>query len=351
MKPGHHLALPDATDPLSLPFPQHAAARVVYDRLERIPDWLPARINVRQFIIAAATGINGLSPGVNPQSAVEAVFNCAVLGLIPGKARRHAYFIPYANQVTLVLGYEGFLELGYGCRFLKSVHTDVVLAGEEFAHGTDASGPYLRHPLPLRRDRTFNKVELAYCIWHGVDGGYGIEYTQKADLVKYRSGAIARKRGSKPCPWEEYPIQMCRKTPLRAAARYWRQSPELGHAIGLDEAADLGMKQPSLVGSIDAEAEVKVDDPGFAAYADLAAPTDLDKLPPQQVHQGFSEKIWQGSVDNAGSADRLRFLWSEVPQDRGLNVPGRCAKYLTEQHPIWAAELDLGKFQPERAPE
>jgi len=209
------IALPDGGK-VELPVPQHEGAAMLWKRASRLPAWLPSGINPQQFMMAVTAEANKKAlAGCTPGSIVAAAFNCAVLGLIPGAALGHAHFVPLKDsrahnvQCQLWVGYKGFLDLAYGCDFLRDVHCDVVLEGERFRQWNDASGAQLEHELPLDRDLSWGNVRGAYCIWHSRGGGHGIETVGLKELRKFKA------RGN---VWDSDPVAMSKKTPLRRSA-------------------------------------------------------------------------------------------------------------------------------------
>jgi recombination protein RecT len=260
--PGTSLVLPDADAPLQLPPALHEGAAALYHRAERLPAWLPSGVEPAQFIMACAAEANKLPKDVNPASIVKTAFNCAVVGLIPGEALGYAFFIPYGKQCQLVIGYKGFLELAYGCGFLKSFHCDVVLKGESFRNWVDETGARIEHELPIDRDLEWRDVEAAYCLWHGVAGGRDVTVVNRKSLNKVNTGRNV---------WKSDPIAMALKTSLRRAAKGWRTSRQMGAAVALDGLADAKVVQPALPGTqrdtIDAE-------PARPRLADMAPPPE-----------------------------------------------------------------------------
>jgi len=237
------LTLPDG-EQMPVPVPRNEGVEMLYrvddagsSPLQRLP--IPSAFHARQFLMAVIAEANRLSKEINPRSIVAAAFNCACLGLMPGQQLGLVHFVPFGTTCQLIVGYRGYLELAYGVRFLKDVHCQVLLRDEDFEHWVDTRGPQLKHQLPIERDESWNNVQSAYCIWHSVAGGHGIEVVGRKEL----QGLYKRAAGYRQSPWHSHPIAMCKKTPLRRAAKTWKQSRELGWAVHLDETADRGESQ------------------------------------------------------------------------------------------------------------
>lgn len=230
---------------LSLPKPQNEAATLCISIIDRIGAALPPGFASQQFAVACISEVNALSKPCTPKSVAMAAFNFAVLGLIPGPALGHGYFVPYddrRNNQTLcqaIVGYRGFLDLAFANNFLRDVHADVVLAGEEFRYWKDSNGPQIHHEPPLERELDRKNVVAAYCIYHTANGGHGIKVVSRKELDKIdRSDSRGRN------PWQTDYCAMAMKTPVRRAAKEWRITHRLGLAIQLDEQAERGMQEP-----------------------------------------------------------------------------------------------------------
>lgn len=231
---------------LELPPARNDGAVQLWKRAGRLPDYLPAGVNVKQFVMAVAAEVNGLPAECSAKSVVTCAFNCAVLGLLPGQFLGHAHFIPFKNTAQLVLGYKGLLTLAYQTGFLAGLQCDVVLRGEEYDRWNDETGPRLNHKIPLGRDEKYTNVEAAYCVWQSRAGGRGVEVVSRDKLDGLRKSASSRS------PWHDRDdgvvLEMCLKTPLRRAAKRWQITGDLGKAVTLDDLAEVGKPQPQLPG-------------------------------------------------------------------------------------------------------
>ena len=186
--PGTELILPDETGRIELPPAQHEGAQMVWDRAARLASCLPEGVAARQFIMAVSAEVNrnDLAQCV-PTSVITGAFNCAVLGLLPGSVLGHAHLIPFKNRKTgtvqcqLIVGYKGFLDLAYGCEFLRDVQCELVLRGEQYRRWNTIDGPQLEHEIPIERKETWENVLAAYCVWHSQAGGRGVFVVPRPD--------------------------------------------------------------------------------------------------------------------------------------------------------------------------
>jgi phage RecT family recombinase len=238
---------------LQLPNPRHAAAAELWQRLPRLPRWIPRGIDREQFLLAVTAEANRMPENTDASTICAAAFNCAVMGLIPAPAIGHAFFVPFKNssrnyihEVSLIVGYKGYLELGYRSGFLAGVTIDVIYEGEKAERWNDATGPQMRHELDWDRGegnpkKDFERVKAAYCIYHTTAGYRDIVVVGKTELDK-----LKRKydRGNMSI-WGEHPIAMSKKTAIRRASKLWKQSKELAHAEFVESYSDAGKIAPS----------------------------------------------------------------------------------------------------------
>jgi len=185
---------------IELPPAQHQGFTALAKVVQRMPAYVPSGADPRQLLMAIVAEANKQSLAkCTPVSIVKTAFNCAVLGLVPGEFMGMAHFVPFKNtknnctDCVLVVGYKGWLELAYDGDFLRDVHAEVVLKGEDFERWNDEAGPHIRHKLDLERDDglVWENVEAAYCVWHSRGGGSGLEIVgRKALQALKRRGQV-----------------------------------------------------------------------------------------------------------------------------------------------------------------
>lgn len=220
---------------LTVPAPKNKSAEMIVSLLDRmLPVIPPGSVTSRQFCVAVVSEANALSRPCSPKSVAMAAFNCAVLGLIPGSALGHAYFVPFKNECTLIIGYRGFTDLAFSTGFLRDIHANVVCSGESFEHWVDRDGPQVKHAVPLDRHPQQSNVDASYCVYHTVKGGHGLSVVPKKELMKLAG------RGN---VWLSDFAAMAKKTAIRRAAKEWQITHRLGLAIELDEQAERGEQQ------------------------------------------------------------------------------------------------------------
>lgn len=219
-------------------------------------------MNPMQFLGAVIQQGNALGMQLTTQqsenrwtitSFKKCVFNCAVIGLLPGEALGHAYFVPYTfnrgkqneyQQITLIPGYRGLLELAFAANYLEVCQPEVVLKDEDCKFWHDTDGPQVLHQIPIRRGpKTKENVVAAYCTYRPKGGHSTLGRVIECDeLQKLASGAGRRS------PWNTGGFaEMSMKTSVRRTSKQWRLTRQLAQAIELDEQVDRNEIQSSLV--------------------------------------------------------------------------------------------------------
>lgn len=226
----------------------------------RVRQFLSPGCDATQFYAATLAEMNGFTDiSIMPKSAVVSMSNLAMVGLLPGSALKLAWYVPFkkgdGKTLQVVIGYRGYVELAFAGRFLKALHTDVILPGEEAEFWTDETGPRMIHRPAIERDDRIENIRASYCLYHTIDGGRGTMVIQGSVIKSLHSKAY------KDSPWKlGHHVAMARKTAVRRAASEWPQVPSLRLALHLDELVDdLGQEQPDLTGGEGATMQAKID--------------------------------------------------------------------------------------------
>lgn len=182
------------------------------------------------------------------QSFIRAAVNSAVVGLIPGAALGHCYFIPYTlhkdkpqlkhTAIQWIPGYRGYLELGYRSNFLTYVATEVVLTGETLRRGHKTDGPWVEHDIPVPRERAERQNVIgAYCTYATRLGAASVVFVERHEIDE-----VDTQRNV----WRSNYVEMAKKTAVRRAAKLWQVRQAMASAIMLDETAEREEQQPKL---------------------------------------------------------------------------------------------------------
>jgi recombination protein RecT len=187
------------------------------------PDGTPI-ISPEKFVRVALTTIRTtpkLAEATTP-SLLGALMSCAMLGLEPGGPLGQAYLVPFedrkANSVeaTLIIGYQGFLDLMYRSDRVSSVSADAVYERDDFyfERGTNAH-IYHRPTLENRGD-----LIAVYGLAELVTGAKPFEVMSRSDIEKRRARAKTDKI------WKSDYEAMARKTVIRQIFKFLPSSIE-----------------------------------------------------------------------------------------------------------------------------
>ena len=160
-------------------------------------------------------------------SLIQALMQCAELGLEPGGVRGHAYLIPYGKEVKLIVGYKGMVHLAKRSGELLDVEARVVHEGDkfDFEFGSSAS---LVHKPALQMP---GKPIAVYCIAKMRNGQVHVEVMSWAEIMAVKARSASARSG----PWVTDEEQMARKTCIKRTMNYLEISPELADQMDRED--------------------------------------------------------------------------------------------------------------------
>ena len=179
-------------------------------------------------------------------SFFKALFECSQWGLEPDGRRAH--LIPFENkrkgivECQLIIDYKGLAELAYRSGFVKTIHAQEIRRGDLFAYDL---GQVTRHtPWFLRADSGKpdkpGEVYAYYCIVEMVGESRKCEVMglDEVNAIRDKSqGYTAFKKGwAKTSVWEDYPIEMGKKTVFKRCSKWLPLSAEFRSAVDHDDA-------------------------------------------------------------------------------------------------------------------
>lgn len=190
----------------------------------------------------------------DPRSLIGAVIQASQLGLEPGSALGHCYFVPFFNgkskqfEIQLVPGYRGFLDLARRSGQCQNIVARAVYAGDEFEFEYGLEERLVHRPCSVSE-----RGELTHCyaIAFLKDGGRQFEVMSYDEIEAIRKRSKAGETG----PWQSDYEAMARKTVLRRLFKYLPVSIEMQKAVGLDEAAERGEQQNREIIDVESTAE------------------------------------------------------------------------------------------------
>jgi recombination protein RecT len=198
---------------------------------------LPKHLNADRMARIALTCFrqNAKLAQCQPASVFASVIQASQLGLEPGLLGQ-CYLIPYKDECTLQIGYQGLVDLVRRTGRVKRIEAHVVRDGDKFIYRTGMTTT-LEHEPSLDGDP--GDLRLAYAVAEFTDGGFHVEVMTRHQIetIRDRSQNVQNaKKFGKATPWTTDTEEMWRKTVLRRICKYLPRSPELATALALDEA-------------------------------------------------------------------------------------------------------------------
>jgi len=179
----------------------------------RIADGLPQHLTIERILRVANTALTK-SPKLlecHQDSIINAVIIASQMGLECDGTLNHGHLIPYWNKKTkrqeaqFIIGYGGYVDLGYRSKMLSNIHADVVRVGDIFSYEFGTHG-HLKHIYADDR----GEITHFYCYTKHTNGGEG--YTV---LPKKKVDEIKANTGAKFGPWFDNYESMGIKTAVR----------------------------------------------------------------------------------------------------------------------------------------
>jgi recombination protein RecT len=186
-----------------------------------------------------------------PESLVGAMIQSAQLGLFPNSATGDAYLIPYKDECTLIIGYQGMIRLAYNSAKVTKIIARPVYKDDifEYSYGTDE---YIKH-IPQKWDNESGEMIYCYACAKLKTGETMFVVLSKQEIdekhMKF-SSSVRNDKTKRYSPWVTNYVEMAKKTAIRVLAKYLPRSTEdlnMYKAIELDEQADRGEQDNSLI--------------------------------------------------------------------------------------------------------
>lgn len=171
----------------------------------------------------------------NPISVQNALRNAAAIGISLNPANKHAYLVPRKSQsgmaICLDVSYMGLLHLAMATGSIEFGQAKLVYETDVYENQGIDKAPI--HKYNSFRDR--GALVGAYCVVRTSTGAYLTEEMDVEQLhnVRNRSEAFTGGKNNKPPsgPWVTDYEEMCRKTVVKRASKYWPKVDRLHDAI------------------------------------------------------------------------------------------------------------------------
>ncbi len=174
-------------------------------------------------------------------SIVACVIKGAELGVELDGVLGNAYMVPFANEAQFLMGYKGYITLGYRSDRVSQVDAKNVYDGDDFDYqmGTQK---YIHH-VP-QGEYKHEKITHSYAIIHLTDGSVLFDVWPRERIENWRDRfSQSYKKHPKSSPWTQAPEAMFLKTVIRSVFKTAPISVGVQEAIGLDNQYDAGISQ------------------------------------------------------------------------------------------------------------
>lgn len=203
---------------------------------------LPKHVTPERVIRVAITALrNEKIAACTPASLLACIMQSAQLGLELNDGLGRAYVVPFKGVATLIIGYQGMIDLAHRSGRVGDVSADPVFVDDAFEYERGLAPRLVHKPkLEARRD-----VELLRAVY----GVATLTSTRERPFVVLSKGEVeaARKRGASgrgiSTPWDTDYVAMAQKTAIRRLYKFLPKSVEMHRAEALDEAQDHGRIQ------------------------------------------------------------------------------------------------------------
>jgi recombination protein RecT len=171
-----------------------------------------------------------------PDSVMKGIMGAAYLGLEIGNGLGHAYLVPFKNkagiyEATLIVGYQGLMELAYRSTEVLSIEAHEVYENDEFDFQYGLDG-FLKHK-PVRKR---GELMAVYAIATLKNGQKQFEVLWREDIEHAKS--FSRSADKSASPWKNHYAAMAKKTAIRRLAKFIPKSAQLHEAANLREDND-----------------------------------------------------------------------------------------------------------------
>ena len=170
----------------------------------------------------------------NPVSVQNAMRNASAIGISLNPANKHAYLVPRKSGsgygICLDISYMGLLHLAMSTGSIEWGQAKLVYASDTYTNNGIDKPP--THNYQAFGDR--GEIVGAYCTVRTSTGAYLTEEmsVEQLNAIRARSEAFKGGKSGKPSgPWVTDYQEMCRKTVVKRASKYWPKVDRLDSAI------------------------------------------------------------------------------------------------------------------------
>ncbi|MDC1300015.1 recombinase RecT [bacterium] len=269
---------------------------------EQIAAALPSHLKPERMMRIALTELRK-NPGLtrcNPTSVIAGIIQSSQLGLEIGSGLGQAYLIPFKKECSLVIGYQGMIDIAYRSNKIKDLRAYVVRKSDYFRFKVTQAGEELTFEPNFEKSLTEATAENTFCVLAQatlVTGGTVSRIVPVSEIEKTRT------RSKSQNVWRDNWEAMALKTGIRRLYKMLPKSIEM-QAVERVESTEGVMSRDQQIDIIPESllsvmpAEKTEDDEAFEAalgkLIDLSSSAQ-EILPPDEFAI-LQEKIKDGSL-------------------------------------------------------
>ncbi len=176
-----------------------------------------------------------------PISLANAIIEASMMGLEIGGPLAYAHLLPFKGEATLIIGYQGYIDLAHRSGKIETFMFQPVYENDEFSYCYGLN-PDLIH-IPAETNR--GELKYAYAVVKYINGGFDFEVVTKSIAMKAKAKSPAK--NSKSSPWNQKDLEytMWCKTAVRKLSKRLPKSPEdrgnLQRAAVIEERVEAGL--------------------------------------------------------------------------------------------------------------
>ncbi len=286
-----------------------SASRTMEDLLQQMQgamaQALPKHMHPERMLRLATTAMrtNKQLAQCTPASFLGAVMQASIMGLEINTPSGHAYLVPFKNkgvlECTLIIGYQGMMDLARRSGHVRSIYAFPVYNGDVFEYEFGLN-PTLQHK-PIGGDKADANLTHVYAVAK-LDNGEPVFTVLTVDDVEYfRSKS---KAANSPF-WRDNYAQMAQKTAVRRLYTWLPRSSEMSIAQAVDHRSEERASQihatPEVAALLEAQGfDVPDDEPEALPEPTPVAAPDQDG---QRMKLGKDKRQPQQPVDPAAGSD------------------------------------------------
>lgn len=185
---------------------------------------VPAEMNYAIQLLTANQYAAGIAVK-NPVSVQNALRNASAIGISLNPANKHAYLVPRSGAICLDISYMGLMHLAQSTGSIEWGQAKLVYQADTYINQGIDKAPLHQYPAFGSR----GELVGAYCTVKTSTGAYLTEEMsiEQINHVKMRSESAKKNSG----PWVTDFEEMCRKTVVKRAAKYWPKVDRLNQAV------------------------------------------------------------------------------------------------------------------------